>query len=443
MLWFLFQRAWQSLRSTPTTTLLAVLAVTFGTALPTAVHTIRSVQARDPIPEKSDRLFNVRLDSWDPDSQFFDIEPGDPPKHVTYRDMSGLLASEIPKHRTGIATTRTFAFPSNGLEPFEASIRMCHADFFPMVEAPFAYGSGWARADDEKRRRVIVLSHRSNERMFDGADSVGELVRLGGHQFEVVGVLAPFRPIPQYYDVINNAMGEVRDFFLPFDLVREETLGLSISGDMDNWGPRPDTTDPDAFYTASEATWIQYWVELEPGTGADYSAFVDAYTEQQKALNRFPKPQNNRVTPLMAWLSVRNIVPKGTNALLAIAIAFMAVCGLNLSSLLLGKYLSEGHKTGVIRALGATRGQVFFQRIVECQIVGIAGGVVGAAVAQVLIWALLSGLPASRVDVSLYRIDAPAFVVALLFSVLAGLLAGVYPAWRASKVAPAIQLRIQ
>ncbi|TPV95348.1 MAG: FtsX-like permease family protein [Myxococcales bacterium FL481] len=439
---FLLLRAWSSLRATPTISALAVLAVALGTALPTAIHMVRVVYSQDPIPHKSDRLFNVRMDSWDPNGQFFDVEPGDPPKHITYRDMEGLLDSPIPEHRTGIATTQAFVYPDSGLRPFSVLLRMCHADFFPLVEAPFAFGSGWTREDDKARRRVTVLSHRMNERLFDGHDSVGQVVKLGDQMFEVVGVLAPFRPVPQYYDVINNQSGVVRDFFLPFDLVLEDTSGFTIQGNTDSWGPHVDSSSSETFFRSSEMTWIQYWVELDPQRRSEYAAFVDAYTEREKTVGRFARDTNNRVTPLMEWMKVRKVVPEGSGALLTISLMFMAVCGLNLSSLLLGKYLTEAHKTGVTRALGATRTQVFVQRIIECQIIGIAGGLIGAGLAQLLVKALAVGFSQHYLDPSLWRVDTGVLLTAVAFSSVAGLWAGVYPAWRAARITPAIQLRI-
>ena len=142
--------ATKSALSTPGPTLLTIAAIALGVAVPTALLSVRQVMAQDPIPGKSDRLYNVRVDNWELGNEFFGVAAGEPPKHIAYRDMRGLMASDLPRFRTGIATARAFVFPeSETIRPYPALIRLCHADFFPMFEAPFRYGGGWNRAADD------------------------------------------------------------------------------------------------------------------------------------------------------------------------------------------------------------------------------------------------------------------------------------------------------
>jgi len=434
----------RSIRSTPGIAALTVLAIGLGIAVPTTLLSVHHVFARNPIPDKSDRLFNVRVDSWDASSEFFDIRPGDPPKHITYQDMQGLMASDIPVHRTGVATASVFVFPdAPGARPYQTRVQLCHADFFPMFEAPFRYGSGWSRESDERRDRVVVLSREANQKLFGGADSVGRRVRLGEHEYTVVGVLAEWEPTPRYYDIINNAFGETREFHVPFDLIREPELGLTQVGDTDSWGPSRFGDDPDAFFTRSETTWIQYWVELPPGRVAAYRDFVDAYTREQKALGRFPRPINNRVTPLMEWMKVRDVVPDELVGVVVIALLFLVVCALNLMGLLLGKFLAASGRVGVHRALGASRWQVFFQRLLECEVVGLLGGLLGIGLTGVAMVGLNRLMPLTGNFRDLFQLDGFTLAVAVVLSLAAGIVAGLYPAWRACRVPPAMQLKVQ
>jgi len=443
MIAYYLRLAIKSVLRTPALSAFTVIGIGIGVAVPTAMLSIHHVFARDPIPHKSDLLFNVRVDSWDPNSEFFDIRPGDPPKHITYRDMRGLMESDVPRHESGVASARIFVFPADEkLRPYQAVGQLCHADFFPMFDVPFAYGSGWSRAADQARERVIVLSKATNEKLFGGADSVGRTVRLGDHELTVVGVLADYRPTPQYYDVINNAFGLPRDFFVPFDLLRERELGLSLTGDTDSWGSF-DRNDPDAFFDASEMTWIQYWVELDRARVAEYRDWVDAYAMTQKRLGRFPRPLNNRVTPVMEWLEVRGTVPDAAVAMVVISLLFLIVCCLNLAGLLLGKFLGMSGLVGVHRAMGASRGAVFMQRLVESELVGVLGGALGLVLALLGLQVLDGALPNGIMAEGQFALSPYMLGVAVLLSLLAGLAAGVYPAWRACRVAPAAQLKLQ
>jgi putative ABC transport system permease protein len=444
MFTYYLKLATKSVLSTPWLTALTVAAIGLGIAVPTTIISIHHLFAQNPIPHKSDVLYNVRVDSWDPNSQFFDIRPGDPPKHVTYRDMAGMMESDIPTYRTGIAAARIFVFPEDeNLRPYQTLVRLCHTDFFPMFEVPFQFGSGWSRDTDVRRERVLVLSREANEKLFGGRDSVGETLRLGPETFTVVGVLDHYRPTPQYYDVINNSMGKPREIFVPFDLIREPSLDLSLSGDTDSWGPSVSRDDPDAFFTASEVTWIQYWVEVAPDRIEAYRDFVDNYTLAQKELGRFPRPINNRVTPLMEWMEVRGVVPPPSIALVIISLLFLAVCCLNLMGLLLGKFLSRSGVLGVHRALGASKASVFYQRLLECELVGVIGGVAGVALAALALRLLSTVMPSFIMPADLFQVDGFSLVVALGLALLAGLASGLYPAWRACRIAPAIQLKLQ
>jgi len=258
----------------------------------------------------------------------------------------------------------------------------------------------------------------------------------------VVGVLDRYRPMPQYYDVINNAVGEVREFFVPFDTIRNPGIGLTQTGDTDGWGEFP-RNDYLAILDAAEFNWIQYWVELDPGRVEEYRGFVDDYARAQKALGRFPKPLNNRVTPLMEWLRVREIVPPAVDGLVILSVLFLVVCCLNLTGLLLGKFLAKSGVLGIHRALGAPRSSVFLQRLVECELVGLAGGAVGLGLAALALKWIEKLVPDGPMPSDLFVASGYTFVVALALALAAGLLSGVYPAWRACRVPPAMQLKLQ
>ena len=198
-------------------------------------------------------------------------------------------------------------------------------------------------------------------------------MRLGPQSYTVVGVLAYYQPTPQFFDVINNSGQDAR----LLSAFRPDPRPQSRAGARrrQRLFRQFDSNDPDAYFDASEVTWIQYWVELDPARRGDYEHFVDAYVTEQKAGGRFPRPLNNRVTPLMEWMRVRAVVPPATVGLVVIALLFLAVCCLNLTGLLLGKFLSRSGVLGVHRALGAPRSAIFLQRLLECELIGVAGGV--------------------------------------------------------------------
>ncbi|MEM1204386.1 MAG: ABC transporter permease [Acidobacteriota bacterium] len=443
MFLYYLRLAVKSLRATPGLTAVTLLAIALGIAVPTASLSIRHVFAQDPVPEKSDRLFNVRVESWDANSDFFG-PAGEPPKHIAYRDMIGLRGMDPEVPSTGVASATIFAFPEGReAQPFQAGVRLCHADFFSMFQAPFAHGGGWSRDVDLSLEQVAVLSYEGNQRLFGGGDSVGRKVRLGEQSFTVLGVLAPWQPTPQYYDIINNAFGRPRDVFLPFDFIKDQALALSRVGDNDNWGPNVPRDDPEVFFMGTEMTWIQFWVELDPADRGQYHQAVDRYALTQKELGRFPRDLNNRVSPVMEWLAIRQVNPPGVDALVLVSMLFLLVCCLNLTGLLLAKFLAQSGVLGVHRAVGASKRSIFVQRLVECQLVASVGGLLGALLAGVILRVVDWGAPDFIIRPELFRLDLFTLAMAVGLALLAGLVSGLYPAWRACRIAPALQLKLQ
>ncbi len=98
-----FRTAWSSIRKSPVLSALIVAAIAVGIGVAMTSLTIYHMLSRDPIPEKSDQLYRVQLDNWDPDSPFFeggDGEPPGPPFWLTYQDAMALLESDIPRAHT-------------------------------------------------------------------------------------------------------------------------------------------------------------------------------------------------------------------------------------------------------------------------------------------------------------------------------------------------------
>jgi putative ABC transport system permease protein len=126
--------------------------------------------------------------------------------------------------------------------------------------------------------------------------------------------------------------------------------------------------------------------------------------------------------------------------MLVIAILFLAVCSVNLIGILLGKFLGRAPEVGVRRALGASKRSIFMQHLVECELIGLLGGAVGIGLSALAL-RLINGLfPDSAFD---FALDLNMVGAGVLLSLVAGLVAGVYPAWRICRVAPATHLKLQ
>lgn len=429
--------AWLSLKRNPILSSLLVAAIALGVAVATAFVTIHHVYSSNPIPSKSDRLFYVEVDSWSPDRSFSRNRPEVPPNQLTYRDMKGLMESEIPTLQAGMfVADLTVHPPGEQQRPFREGVRLTFSDFFPLFEVPFTFGGGWDHSADEGPEPVVVLDAEMNQKLFGGADSVGETLRIEDRVFTVVGVLAPWRPSPRFYDPHTGPSQEPEGLYIPFEFVRD--FEVETDGNLLIWDDSDGTTFDE--YLMSEAIWIQFWVQLDSERQReDYLAFLDAYALEQKKLGRFQRPLNNRILDVMAWLKDRQVVPEESVGMLVIAMLFLLVCAVNLIGILLGKFLARAPEVGVRRALGASRTSVFLQHLVECELVALLGGAFGLGL-SVLVLRLVNRLLDNGGQ---FGLDPGMTAAGIGLALAAGLVAGVYPAWRICRIAPATHLKLQ
>jgi putative ABC transport system permease protein len=96
----------------------------------------------------------------------------------------------------------------------------------------------------------------------------------------------------------------------------------------------------------------------------------------------------------------------------------------------------------VRRALGASRGSVFAQHLVECEVVALLGGAVGLAL-SVGTLRVLNRLFTEGAERELFTLDLTMLGAGVALALAAGIVAGAYPAWRICRVAPATYLKQQ
>jgi len=426
--------ALRSCRANPVLTGLMVLALGLGIGASMTTLTVYHVLSADPLPGRSERLHLVQLDA----GQLQGWRAGEEPdEQLTRLDAQNLLAeARAPRQALMSGGTAIVQDQAEQAEARSVSARYASADFFAMMGAPLRFGSGWSAADDAAHARVVVISHELNERLFGGADSSGRSLRVQDTEMRIIGVLAPWRLTPHFYDLNMGSYARVEELFVPFATAME--IGLNRAGSMNCWGNER-VNDPLA--AGANCAWMQYWVELPDAQARqDYRAYLVAYAERQRQAGRFERPPNERLRSVRAWLVHKQVVPGDVRLQLWLALGFLLVCLTNTVGLLLAKCLRGTPQIGVRRALGASRKAIFAQHLVEALVIGGAGGLLGLLLA----WIGLLGVrmnPASYAELA--RLDGPMLAACIAVSLLASVAAGLLPAWRAAQVAPALQLKSQ
>ncbi|HUA80403.1 MAG TPA: ABC transporter permease [Dyella sp.] len=431
---YYLQLGLRSLRRNPMLTALMVMAIGFGVSASMITYSVFRAVSGNPIPEKSSQLFVPQIDSWGPGLN----EKGEPPGALNYVDAMALMRAHQSSRMTLIYQIVLSTLPRDADSvPVSSTGYAVTADFFTMFDVPFAYGAGWSNADDDARAGDVVLSQEFNQRLFGGANSVGQKITLSGHDYRIVGVTKHWNPAPRFYDAWGGSgFGNPPDFYLALN----RALDLKIDNAGRNSCRGAITYNGWDQYLQSNCIWLMPWVELDTSSDVErYHRFLESYSADQQHAGRFGWAPNVRLPDVMKWLDVEKIVPPESRISLIVALSFFVICLVNTIGLLLAKFMRRAGEIGVRRALGATRHEIYAQYLVEAAAVGLAGGFIGL---------LLTAVGMSGVGVlfapdiaRLAHLDFSLIGLTLALAIFATVAAAFYPAWRAAQVQPAWQLK--
>ncbi|WP_329741487.1 ABC transporter permease [Dyella sp. A6] len=424
-------------------TALVIVLLAFGVSACMVSYAVFRATTSDPLPAKSSRLFVPQIDNFGPSYTW----QNEPPDTLSYIDAVALWKARKARRQTLLypaiwqvesvdQTTPVMSMHGDAVT----------ADFFPMFDVPFRYGSGWTPHDDAQHASVVVISRHLNERLFHDQNSIGQEIQLDGKLFRIIGVLDRWNPRPRFYDLgsfgsnSNHAFDNAGDIYIPFtratDMKKDSTSTSGCptkSGQMDtsNWGA----------YLNSECDRIDAWVELAtPGGVQRYREFLRNYAEEQQHLGRFAWSPNVRLRNLMRWMTHLQVTPRASTLSMLVSASFLLVVLVNVIGLMLARFMRRAPEIGIRRALGASRAAIYRQFLVEGATMGFVGGMLGVALTMLGLWGI-GGLFESKIA-RLVHVDASLLSLTVVVAVIATVISALYPTWRAAQTQPAWQIKI-
>jgi putative ABC transport system permease protein len=265
-------------------------------------------------------------------------------------------------------------------------------------------GRSFTEVEDEAASTVVVINQKLSELLFDGIDPIGRRVHIGGLPYTVIGV---FNPPPQLFGGQPS----------PEAIIPHGALVKYVSywrGWMDFLvGPTDQATTPQAMEDVTEALRLRR--SLHPGQDNNF-----AVVSQEKFLESL-----NSTT-----LLVRIVM-------FALSGVGLMVGGIGVVAIMMISVTERTREIGVRKALGATRREILWQFLVEAATLTIVGGITGMIAGGLiaLLLALATPIPA--------HVPLGSILAALAVAALTGIVFGLYPANRASRLDPVEALRYE
>src|SRR6202048_4824539 len=298
--------------------------------------------------------------------------------------------------------TRVFTFGVTGNDPDVLSIRALKLD----------QGRFYNMEDQLQRARVAVIGSEAREKLFSGRNALGESVRVDGLSFEVIGVLSP--KMQEGNDDINRVL------YVPF----------STMSDL-----------KDTHYL--DSVWFTY-------QSPEYERLEQSVRSIMAVQHKFNQTDRQavRVFNLMTQVYQFEIITLGLKVLMGfIGTLTLGIGGGGLMNIMLVSVSQRTREIGMQKALGARKRYILVQFLAEALTITFIGGVVGIVLAYTVALSvgrltLYSAFAKHGEAGDIRLIIAPGTLIAsTLILGAVGLVSGMIPAFRASRLDPIEALR--
>jgi predicted permease len=298
---------------------------------------------------------------------------------------------------------------AGGGEPERVFGQAVTSNFFQVTELPMVLGRGFIKGEEDAHE--VVLGAALWQRCFNAdKEIVGKTVTISGHAFTVVGVVTPA------FHSVDQILGT--EFWVPLGNVTQLVATLPAQG-------------------SREAHWLAVVGRLKPGVTRKQAAAELQTLAERFALSNPKTDKGNGFVFEQAGAvqqGNRRMLMLFLTALSVVVLLVLSIACANVANLLFAQAASRQRDMAVRLALGATRGRLQRQLLIESVLLGLGGGVLGVTLS---LWTTSTlstfHIPAPvPIDVSI-RVDWRVLVYSFGLSIISGLLLGIAPAWAASR----------
>jgi putative ABC transport system permease protein len=255
----------------------------------------------------------------------------------------------------------------------------------------------------EKNMRIAVIGPTTADNLGLTDNSIGSTIRIGGLPFELVGILQPKGSTDTSDDRVYIPLSTAKELFVGSN-ANVSSIGVSAIAK-----------------TAIDTVSSEITSELRQRHNISSSGTADFSVSTQAQLLGTVSSVSDVLTLLLA----------------GIASISLLVGGIGIMNIMLVSVRERTREIGIRKAIGARRRDILAQFLVEALALSLAGGVIGIGVGVLVSWFI--GVVAGWG----FIFDVATPVVAVLFSLLVGVVFGVWPATQASRLDPVVALRYE
>ena len=287
-------------------------------------------------------------------------------------------------------------------------------DWFELIKRPLIAGRLLNDFDLQNAANTAVLTEHGARHLLATENSIGQMLKLGGDYFEVVGIV---RSESSQGAGLQTPDQQI-DVYIPINVAKARF------GDI--------------ITQVSSGSRSRELVELHQIIAeVDAAANVESSAAAISAmLRRFHKKQDYSVAVPLALLRQAEATKRTFNIVLgSIAGISLLVGGIGIMNIMLASVTERTREIGIRRAIGAKRRQIIMQFLIETMVLSTTGGLIGIAIGLFIPWLItvVAGMPTVVTPISL--------LLSLGISMAIGIIFGLYPAVRAASLDPIVALR--